>query len=499
MEVAEKKVTTKRRSLFARLGDRKMYSAVLLTSRLIFAVCQLSVALDTWSTFKKLSRVPAEGNYDMSLKTLLNYKGDLDWVPKITRKMYMHETYGANRLFNLYLIRLSHYFHRRITSFLLYFAITVFLLLIVLSAFDLFVMFQSKTRRERMRTALVFTRTMLYSALFGVVLSQFIFILYYRTSLCSMETMHPELFVKPTDNTVRLEFLQAGTCKMTQRFSATFLMSFLTLVPDAFLVIVSIIPALRIHSVVNGLKYFVAIFFFISAFLVMDFRSYLAVGTDPYVLDFGIHRFNEEAVASGRAGEAIKLFHQQKSFKMFSVKDSITLQVGRALKDYVKGRSRPVDAKFQVTQELDRTQNLIAHFNYAKQIYAQWDHSSRFYSYFGVYATFLSLVDALSGTVMVIKRHRFLVPLIAILNFIYAFTNIVHCILVQFPFIQARFFCRIKLYTPDEGGIMFETLAISDLMCKIKDVYIICFTLIILLVVLALINVANLYFLRKRK
>ncbi|UKJ89550.2 hypothetical protein MACJ_002801 [Theileria orientalis] len=499
MGVAEKKVTIQRRSLFARLGDKKIYSFALLISRIIFAVCQLSVALDTWSTFKKLSRIPAEGNYDMSLKTLLNYKGDLDWVPTITKKQYMHDTYGANRLFNLYLIRLSHYFHSRITSFLLYFSITLFLLMIFLSAFDLFQMFLSKMRRERIRTGLVLTRTLLYSALFGAMLSQFIFILYYRTSLCSMETMYPELFFKPTDNTVRLEFLQAGTCKMTQRFTATYLMSFLTLLPDSFLIIVSIIPALRIHSVVNGLKYFVAIFFFISAFLVMDFRSYISVGTDPYVLDFGIHRFNEEVVASGRPNEAIKLYHQQKSFKMFSVKDSITLQVGRALKDYVKGRSRTVEFKFQVTPEMDRTQNLIAHFNYAKQIYAQWDHSSRFYAYFGIYATFLSVVDALSGTVMVIKRHRFLVPLIAVLNFIYAFTNIVHCILVQFPFIQARFFCRIKLYTPDEAGIMFETLAISDLMCKIKDVYIICFSLIILLVMLALVNVANLYFLRKRK
>ncbi|EAN31608.1 putative integral membrane protein [Theileria parva strain Muguga] len=472
--------------IFSLIRSQKAYSIVLLVSRLILSVCQSAVSLDTWSRFSKLSRAPDD--IDMSLETLESFTGDLTWVPTPDIPAEAPELYGLNRLFNLYLIRLSHYFHARILSFLVYFSSIIFGLLLVMCLFDVCTIVW---RRKRVKNFYLFFRFGFYCVLFGLVFSQFMFLLYYNNLLCSMEGLYPFLFVKSGDD--RLELLRTGACGFSQRLIFTYVISFLTLVPDAFLILIPILPAFRSYSFLNGMKYFGSIFLLITAFIALDTRRFISLGQSAKILDYAVEKYNEEAIRAGRPESVIKLLNKSKSMKMLNMKDVISYRVFKSIKDV----GTQIDPKFRVPDDKFKFVRSLVHFNFARQLYEQSKQSSFYFFLVGIYTGVITVIDAMVGTVLIIKRHKFLLPIVVIVNFFYFFTNIVHCILLQFPMYLSKIFCKVTSYATDEEGILFETLALSHLSCKLKYVYNCSFALVIFLAVLGFANVVNLYFIHK--
>ncbi|XP_952926.1 uncharacterized protein TA07480 [Theileria annulata] len=483
---------SKKSKIWGFLKRPKAYSVALLLSRLILSVCQSAVSLDTWTKFAKLSRVTDD--IDMALETLEEYTGDLNWVPVPDKPTNGPELYGLNRLFNLYLIRLSHYFHGRITTFLVYFPSFIFGVLLLLTLFDISAIIWRRGRVKLPKFYLLL-RFILYCVLFLLVFSQFMFLLYYNNSLCSMEGLYPFLFVDSGDENARVEFLRKGSCGFSHKLILTYVMSFLTLLPDAFLILISILPAFRSYSLLNGMKYFGSFFLFVTVFIALDTRRFVSLGQSAKILDFAAEKYNEQAIQAGRYGSVIKLLNKSKSTKMVNMKDVITFRVFASLKEHLSGPL--VEAKFRLQDsKLGSVRNLV-HFNFAKQLYAQSKHSSFYFYSAGLYISVMTIIDAIVGTVLIVKRHKFLLPIVVIVNFFYFFINVVHCIMLQFPMELSNLFCKVTQYTTDEHGILFETLALSNLTCNVKYIYNCTFALVIFLAVLGFANVVNLYFIHK--
>ncbi|AFZ81114.1 hypothetical protein BEWA_005220 [Theileria equi strain WA] len=448
------------------------YPLILLLCRIILSISQLSVALYVWSIFRTLSRLESGGKYDLDLATVTESNVDVTWVPTIERDDTKSELYGMNKYFNLFMIRLLHYFHGKVLDFLLCPSIIVFILMTIQSISDIIQWYKSRLGRSHLSKSNIKFRSILYFGASVAIILQYIFVIFYSENICRTEMLYPFLFWKKNGTLTRSELLATGSCKLGKRLILSIILTSLSLVPDTFLLILGVLPTFRTFAIIHGLKFFGSIIILGFIIITFNLKKYINIAQNPNILD------NSENVINNVSKDGIKTLYKQLRYKynlspINNYSDMINYRVSKTVTRLSSptGIDDKVLSLFKLS-ETDFDANMhLSYFIFTRNIHKQTLQTIKSFIYSGLYVVVVSFVDAVVGLLLLIKQQRFLVPVLGFVNFVSWIAQIFHTIMVQFPIYNSRFFCEIKEYTPTTRHISFETVTICNWICEMITLF----------------------------
>ncbi|GFE54642.1 hypothetical protein BaOVIS_020460 [Babesia ovis] len=495
-----------------------LYPLLLCACRFILSLTQFSVAIDTFVILKELNRM-SDDNFDVSLTTIADGVTDYNWVPTLGGERGAKENYGTNKVFNLFIIRLIHYFRRQLGQVVLYPAAISLLFMTILSAYDIFEIFQSRWPRSKLRRIRRWLQTSLYVLTFTLITLQLVTLLYESSEISHMEVVYSFLFAYNTmSRSTNPMLMKTGIRSIKYRLVACIIFNIASLVPDTYLILVRMLQPLRLYAIVNSMKIANGLITLGAFVMICILRYYILASLNPKVLGdattLKIMEYDPVYDANDYYPNSKWKFPDNVTNTSFVKQDvsylpafihgrhidSRVLRTLDELKLSVANKESEIRTMMYRLYSSGRTtetefQTSMAMYAFVQNAYAQIRTALDVMSYLSVYLTMSALGFGVYAFLMVLRRHKLYVYINMVVDLVAIVWQVCNIIMTSYPMLATEFFCDAATHLPGTATLNFETNAVFTWMCRSKSLATLLFGLTVVQTALFLSDVAVLYLL----
>ncbi|ORM40705.1 uncharacterized protein BXIN_2374 [Babesia sp. Xinjiang] len=465
--------------------EDNVYPLFLCAIRFVLSLTQFSVAIDTYVMLNDLNRMDDDA-FDVSLTNIADTANNYDWVPVLPSDN-PPSNYGNNKLFNLFIVTLVHFFRRQVGLLVLYPAMLSLIFMTMLSLFDLFEIFQSALSRSKIRSIGVWAQTVIYGMTFMLTTIQLVTLLYESSEISHMEIVYSFLFVygKNTGSGNPM-LLKTGVRSLKYRLVACIIFNLASLVPDTYLMLVRLLQPLRLYVIVNAMKVASSLICVGTFLMVCIIRYYVNASLDPKLLGdkttLDIMKNNQLLNVQdyypqtqwnmGKDVQNSSFITRDLTylpvFHMGKVIDSRLAVTIEELKLAKHDTSKITNAPSSQEQDIEFEKQL-AMYTFVQNGYAQLKTALDVFLYLSGYIAFVSFIFGMYGFVLVVKRHKLLLYVNFVVDVAALLWQLCNIIMTFYPRQATDFFCDAPLYLPGNGTLNFETNAVFTWMCRAKS------------------------------
>ncbi|CDR95191.1 hypothetical protein, conserved [Babesia bigemina] len=478
----------------------RIYPLILCACRFVLSLTQFSVAMDTFVLLREMNRMP-EYDYDMSFNDLASTAQDYDWVPTYPKSGSMPSNYGQNKLFNLFIIRLTHFLHRQLGQLVIYPSTLSLFFMTILSVYDLFEFLQKRWSPVRVRRLGALMQKIFYYTTFLVITVQLVTMMYESSEICHMEILYPYLFRFRSNTKVHQMLIDGGVRSLKGRLVACILFNLGSLVPDTYLILVRTLQPLRLYVIINALKVAGGTLLFSTFITICIVRYFINAGTDPRLFadDTPSQLMNKGVAVDPSVANTSFISDNLKYLPVYNLKDTVYSRVARTVAGMEKNKlSVPDFLKTPASKPTEAAvtfQNKLAIYNFIRSNIAQVVTTLDVVLYQSLYLTVVCMALGLYGFVLVIKRHKLILYVNFMVDVIAACVHACHALMLMYGMQVAEYFCGIDVYMPAEGTLSLGTKAVFTWMCRSKALYILMFVIAIIEAALSVTDCVALYLL----
>lgn len=484
---------------------------------MILAITQFSVAIDTYYAFIELSRL--KGDLSGSLSSIADSNVDTTWVPTLATPVGKDQNYGKNKLFNYFIIRLIHFLNNQVGKFALYPAVVTLSAMMILSAYDLFEIYQDRFSKIVVQRVGFWLRVSLYIVSLMLIILQTVVLLLENGNVSHMEVMYPFLFAYGAKEKISHEMLlKTGTRALKRRLVACFLFNLGSLVPDTYLILVNTVQPLRFYVIVNSLKMAASMVILAACFMGCIVHHYVTAGLDPKLMSdkttINIMSRNHNIAVDdiypntgwnmdARTHNSSYIGDHYKFLPVFDLGDTITSRISRTTK-LLHPPDRTVLSPPKFFDPVEATepgysalkeQKGFGVYTFVQDSFVHARLILRVFIRVSAYIWVVSLCLAICNFSLVYKRHKFLLYINVLVDLIAMAVHFCNALMAKYPIDGADFFCEIKDYIPAASGASFEAMTIYSWMCRCKEMFTLVFATVVVMPVLCIGNLVVLYLL----
>ncbi|EDO06290.1 putative integral membrane protein [Babesia bovis T2Bo] len=510
-----------------------IYPLLLCGCRFILSLTQFSVAVDTFVMLKELNRMNND-SFDVSLRNIADTvePKDYDWVPTLTtpkdRGEAITTNYGTNKLFNLYIIRLSHYFRRQLGEIVICPATISLIFMTVLTVFDLYEILQSTYARAKLQRIRTWLQTSLYVFTFTLITLQLVTLLYESSEIAHMEVVYSFLFAYESRiDTLNPMLMKSGVRSLKYRLVACIIFNIASLVPDTYLILVRTIQPLRLYTIVNSMKVATGLITLGTLVMIGIMKYYILSALDPKLLGdkTSIQLIQHNPLMDinyyyPRTTNKVDMITTSSSFisqelthlPVFSNSDQINFRLLRTIKELrLNEENYGSKDAITVTQKIvNQFENKpsptntnvaletnMANYAFVQSSYAQMKTALNVLLLLCVYFTISALGFGLYAFLMVIRRHKIYIYVNLIVDVVGIVWQVCNIILAVYPMETTEFFCDAGTYLPGTATLNFETNAVFTWFCRAKPIASLLFGMAIVQLAIFVSDIIVLYLLWK--